>query len=230
MHDTLQYMRTRPDPPPVPPQRAHVPAGLRVHGELRAAAVARRGGAREGLAARQDARRRLAAVRQPPPAVRLPCGRSPARSSCSWATSSASAANGTTTRASTGTCWRTRGTAASCGGCGDLNALYRAEPALHELDDDPRRVRVDRREGRRGRHAVLPAPRADRPATTPVAGGVQLHPDAARALPGRRARTAGVWREALNSDAEIYGGTRRGQPRRASRPTPIRLARAPAAR
>jgi 1,4-alpha-glucan branching enzyme len=40
-------------------------AALRVHRELRAAAVARRGRARQGLAARQDAGRRLAEVRQP---------------------------------------------------------------------------------------------------------------------------------------------------------------------
>ena len=39
--------------------------------ELRPAAVARRGRARQGLAARQDARRRLAEVRQPAPALRL---------------------------------------------------------------------------------------------------------------------------------------------------------------
>ena len=48
----------RPDPPPLPPRRAHVPAGVRVHRELRAAALARRGRPRQGLAARQDARRR----------------------------------------------------------------------------------------------------------------------------------------------------------------------------
>ena len=47
---------------------------VRVLRELRAAAVARRGRLRQGLAARQDARRRLAAVRQPAAAVRLHVG------------------------------------------------------------------------------------------------------------------------------------------------------------
>ena len=89
MHDTLQLLRARPGPPPVPPQRAHVPDDLRVHRELRAAAVARRGRARQGLADRQDAGRRLAAVRQPAPALRATCTRSRARSCCSWAASSA---------------------------------------------------------------------------------------------------------------------------------------------
>ena len=40
------------------PRRAHVPRDLREHRELRAAAVPRRGRARQGLADRQDARRR----------------------------------------------------------------------------------------------------------------------------------------------------------------------------
>ena len=74
MHDTLQLLRARPDPPPLPPRRADVPRDLRVHRELRAAAVARRGRARQGLAARQDARRRLAEVREPAAALRLPVG------------------------------------------------------------------------------------------------------------------------------------------------------------
>ena len=54
----------RPGAPPVPPRRDHVPQRVRVHRALRAAAVARRGRARQGVAARQDAGRRLAAVRQ----------------------------------------------------------------------------------------------------------------------------------------------------------------------
>jgi 1,4-alpha-glucan branching enzyme len=55
----------RADPPPAPPQRAHLRAALRVQRELRAAAQPRRGGARQGLADRQDAGRRLAEVREP---------------------------------------------------------------------------------------------------------------------------------------------------------------------
>ena len=59
----------RPGAPPLPPRRDHVPQRLRVHRALRAAAVARRGRPRQGLAARQDARRRVAALRQPAPAA-----------------------------------------------------------------------------------------------------------------------------------------------------------------
>ena len=73
----------------LPPRPADIPHLVRVHRELRAAALARRSGARQGLADRQDAGRRLAAVRQPAAAVRLHVGASRARSCCSWAASSA---------------------------------------------------------------------------------------------------------------------------------------------
>ena len=51
----------------------------------------------KGSLAREDAGRRLAALREPAPALRLHVGVSRARSSCSWAASSASRASGTTT-------------------------------------------------------------------------------------------------------------------------------------
>ena len=74
MHDTLDVLRARPGPPPLPPRRADVRAALRVARELRPAALARRGRARQGLAAREDAGRPLAAVRQPARALRLHVG------------------------------------------------------------------------------------------------------------------------------------------------------------
>ena len=60
-----------PGPPEVPPQPAHVRPALRVARELRAPAVPRRGGPRQGLAPRQDAGRRLAEVRRAPRALRV---------------------------------------------------------------------------------------------------------------------------------------------------------------
>ena len=71
--------------------------------ELRPAALARRGGLRQGVAPGQDAGRLLAEVRQRPAPLRLPCTPSPARKCSSWATSSASGRSGTTTPRSTGT-------------------------------------------------------------------------------------------------------------------------------
>ena len=61
----------RSGPPEVPSQPAHVRAALRVARELRAPAVPRRGGPRQGLAPRQDAGRRLAEVRRAPRALRV---------------------------------------------------------------------------------------------------------------------------------------------------------------
>ena len=62
------------DPPSLPPSRADVLARLRLERELRAAAVARRGRAREGLALRAHAGRPVAALREPARALRLHVG------------------------------------------------------------------------------------------------------------------------------------------------------------
>ena len=64
----------RPDLPPLPPPRADLQPRVRVHRELHPAAVARRGRARQGLAAVQDAGRPLAEAREPALAVRLHVG------------------------------------------------------------------------------------------------------------------------------------------------------------
>ena len=58
-------------PPALPPPRADVLDGLRLERELRPAALARRGRPRQGLADREDARRPLAALREPARALRL---------------------------------------------------------------------------------------------------------------------------------------------------------------
>ena len=63
-------LREGSDPSPLPPQRPDVPDDVRIHGELRAAAVARRGGTRQGIVDRQDARRRMAPLRKSAAAVR----------------------------------------------------------------------------------------------------------------------------------------------------------------
>jgi 1,4-alpha-glucan branching enzyme len=97
MHDTLATSG-RPDPPQVSPRRADVLADLRVQRELRAAAVARRGRARQGLADRQDAGRRWQQFAN----LRALYGymwAHPARSCCSWAANSASGASGARRRA-----------------------------------------------------------------------------------------------------------------------------------
>jgi hypothetical protein len=84
-------LRQGPHLPQVPPQQHHLQPALRLHRELRAAALARRGGARQGLAARTKCRA-TSGSSSPTCAPSWPtCGRTPARSCCSWAARSASA-------------------------------------------------------------------------------------------------------------------------------------------
>ncbi len=116
----------------------------------------------------EDARRRLAAVRQPAAAVRLPCGRSRARSCCSWAASSASASEWNHDASLD---WHLLDEPRHAGihalGARPERAVPRRAGAAR-AGRGPRRVRVDRRVGRRGRHAVLPPARADGRATSVV--------------------------------------------------------------
>ena len=74
MHDSLGVRTARPGPPRLPPPRADVPARLRLVGELRAPDQPRRGRARQGLAAAQDARRPVAPAGQPARLPRLHVG------------------------------------------------------------------------------------------------------------------------------------------------------------
>ncbi|MDC4223832.1 MAG: alpha-amylase family glycosyl hydrolase [Candidatus Manganitrophus sp.] len=94
----------RPGAPPLPPRPSDLRPALRLQRELHPAPVPRRGGARQALAARQDAGGRLAALRQPAPAVRLQVHPSREASCCSWAASSPRGRSGATIRASTGRC------------------------------------------------------------------------------------------------------------------------------
>ena len=71
-----RLLRPRPGLPAVPPQRADLLDDLRLHRELHPPALPRRGRAREGIAAPEDARRPLAAAREPALAVRLHVGAS----------------------------------------------------------------------------------------------------------------------------------------------------------
>ncbi len=87
----------RADPPPVPSRRADVQPDLRLHRELRPAALARRSRARQGLAARPDARATCGRSSPTCGCCTATCGRIPARSCSSWAASSASGTSGTTT-------------------------------------------------------------------------------------------------------------------------------------
>ena len=70
MNDTLDYFALDPVLPQAPPRPCELHDDVHVQRALRAAAVARRSGARQGLAVRPHARRRMAKARQPALAVR----------------------------------------------------------------------------------------------------------------------------------------------------------------
>ena len=99
-----RLLRERPGLPPVPPPRADVLDDLRLHRELHPAALARRGRARQGLAARRRCRATAGSSSRTCARSTRTCGRIRARSCSSWAASSRRSASGTTTTRSTGTC------------------------------------------------------------------------------------------------------------------------------
>jgi len=86
---------------------------------------------------------------------------------------------------------------------GDLNALYRSEPALHDADDDPEGFRWV--EANDSDHSVLAFLRRDRAGATVLC--------VLNATPTVRygyrvgVPVAGVWVERVNTDAEVYGGS-----------------------
>jgi 1,4-alpha-glucan branching enzyme len=90
---------------------------------------------------------------------------------------------------------------------GDLNRLYREEPALHELDADPAGFEwIDCQDSD---HSVLLLLRKARGAAPPLVAAFNFTPV------GRTGYRVGVpaggfWWEVLNSDAEEYGGSGQG--------------------
>jgi len=89
----------------------------------------------------------------------------------------------------------------------DLNRLYRAEPALYELDYDPHGFRwLDANDVQRNIVAFM---RLDTSGSRPVVCIANLSP-----VPRECYRVglprAGRWREALNTDSELYGGSNIG--------------------
>ena len=157
---------------------------------LRAAHQPRRGRARQGLAAAQDAGRPLAAARRRPRAARLPVDAPRQAAAVHGQRVRAADRVGRVPLASTGGCSTTPPTRASCGWSRDLNRVYKATPALWQLDHDPDgfewidsddafrntlaflRKRLRRRAGRRRHQLRRRPPRGlpPRPAPRPAAG------------------------------------------------------------
>ncbi len=144
--------------------RAHV----RVVGAVHPAALARRGRASQGVAARQDVRRSLASVSPTFAPCSGGCGRTPARSSSSWAASSPTSASGPTNPSSTGGC-----------------STIPPHAGVHQPDGRPRRALHGgagalgaRREPRAGSSGSTPATR-----TRTCSASSAATPTASRASP-----------------------------------------------
>jgi 1,4-alpha-glucan branching enzyme len=85
----------------------------------------------------------------------------------------------------------------------DLNALYRAEPALHEVDFDPAGFAwIDARDADASVLAYLRRSRAGAPLLVVCNFTPVVRTNYAVGVP-----QPGLWREVLNSDAQVYGGS-----------------------
>ena len=209
MHDTLDYLSQDPIYRQYHHNEMTFSHDVRVLGELRPAAVARRGGARQGLAA--AARCRATNGAGSPGCARCwrTCGPTRASSCCSWGRNSARAASGPQTD---GLDWWVldygdhRGVQRLSR---DLNAVYRELPGAVGAGLRSRRVRLDRLQRRARQRAVLPAAfgrarhrTADRALACVANFSAMPHQDYRVGLPH-----AGRWREVLNTDAAVYGGS-----------------------
>ena len=186
----LAYMSDGPRPPALPPQPADLPGGLRLHRELRAARCPT---TRWSTARARCWPRCPATTGRSSPTCGCCSGTSsasPARSSSSWAPSSAHRAGvGPRQRASTGTCSSRRAHAGLSRWVADLNRLYRSERP-------PCTSSTPIRPGSSGCRSTPTRPAcsassAATPRAVSVAGRVQLHPGAPPRASGRACPRAG---------------------------------------
>ncbi len=137
MHDTLDYFQQDPIYRRYHHHELTFSLVYAFTRELHPAALARRGRARQGLAA--DRRCRATAGRSSPTCARCTptCGRTPARSCCSWAGEFAQEAEWSHERSLDWHLLEQPEHAGIQSLVRDLNRAYRDEPALWELDFDP---------------------------------------------------------------------------------------------
>ena len=140
MNDTLRYFAAQSRLPPLQPPAHHLFLRLRVVGELHPADIARRGGARQALAARQDARRRLAEAREFSPDARLYVRASRQKALVHGTRNSGNGRNGESTISSNGRSWETRSISGLRDCVRELNFLYRDHAQFHGSDCDHERI------------------------------------------------------------------------------------------
>ena len=190
------------------PRRAHVRDALRVQRALHQPLSPRRGRARQGLAAREDAGRRVAEARQPARCCSPTSTRGPASSCSSWAPSSRRSTSGTTTAASTGTCSTIRRTGTATLRRRAGRALSRASPALWRRD--PEAAGFEWIDCTDRHNSVWPTcAGTGRERARPPGRGAQLHAGAARSAIASACRGSRRTTCVFDSDAGRYGGSDR---------------------
>ena len=133
-----RVLRARPRPPPLPPRRADLLARLRLGRELRPPALARRGRARQAVAARANARRPVAASWRTCARSTATCGRIPGKQLLFMGGELAQQAEWSEEAGSLD--WHLLDDPDHAGVRAlvrDLNAAYRDEPALWQRDHTP---------------------------------------------------------------------------------------------
>ncbi len=162
----------------------------------------------KGSHARQDAGRQVAEASRTCARCTATCSATRARSCSSWAASSARRASGTTTSASTGTCWSSpthRGHAAARAATSTAST-GRSRPCTN-WTSGPR--------GSRGSTATTTRARSCRssaaPTTRPTSRCSSLNfTPVVRPVYRLGVPEAGRYRELINTDAEVYGGSNVG--------------------
>ena len=193
-------------PPQVAPQQDHVLADVRLQRAVRAAVLARRGGARQALDARQDARRRVAEARRPARALRLHVRAPGQEAAVHGRRDRAVARVESRRRARLGGARRSARTPALQRWVRDLNASTPASRRCGRTTVDPR--------GFRGSTATTTSTASSRccAAATPATRWCAV----VNFTPVPRPATASACRapariaKLLNSDAAVYGGSNVG--------------------
>ena len=206
MHDTLAVHGARAGPPALAPRRADVRPALRLLRELRAAALPRRGRARQGLAARQDGRRRLAEVREPARLLRASCGAIPGKKLLFMGQEFAQGARVVRGARARLVAARHRRRTAAC------RALVRDLNRALPRDAGAARARLRGRGLRVARSPTTARTRsspgcARRPGANAGGGGLELHAGAARAATACRCRAPGAGARSSTPTPSVYGGS-----------------------
>jgi hypothetical protein len=192
-----------PGAPALSPRPAHLRPAVRLHGELRAALLARRGGARQvSCCTRCPA---TSGSSSPICACSTPtCGPIPARSCCSWARKPLE--------------WPALEYAPHVGVRNlvrDLNRLYRDEPALHHYEFEPKGFDwIDCHDA--AQSVISYQRRAD---DTFIVATFNFTP-VVRASYRLGVPEPGRYRVLLNSDSSFYGGSNTGEQILHTEPTP----------